>query len=79
MRKLAEREGFEPSRRFRLHDFQSCSFDHSDTALHLVKTQTGLSNYYGKFRATHSRFLFVMNRNAYIRCAFVGPLAIQPR
>lgn len=40
-RKLAEREGFEPSRRFRLHDFQSCSFDHSDIALHKVKTHNG--------------------------------------
>src|SRR6516165_11730160 len=29
--KMAEREGFEPSRRYkRLHDFQSCSFNHSD-------------------------------------------------
>ena len=31
LRKMAEREGFEPSRRYqRLHDFQSCSFNHSD-------------------------------------------------
>jgi hypothetical protein len=30
---LAEREGFEPSIRFcRIHDFQSCSFDRSDTS-----------------------------------------------
>ncbi len=30
---LAESQGFEPWRRFRrLHDFQSCSFDHSDNS-----------------------------------------------
>ncbi len=33
VQKVAEREGFEPSRRFRLHGFQPCSFDHSDIAL----------------------------------------------
>ena len=32
-RRFPEKEGFEPSRRFRrLHDFQSCSFGHSDTS-----------------------------------------------
>jgi hypothetical protein len=32
--KMAEREGFEPSRQVcpHLHDFQSCSFSHSDTS-----------------------------------------------
>ena len=29
---LAEREGFEPSMRFRIHTFQACSFDRSDTS-----------------------------------------------
>lgn len=30
----AERKGFEPSIRFwRIHTFQACSFDHSDTSL----------------------------------------------
>ncbi len=29
---LAVREGFEPSIRFRIHTFQACSFDHSDTS-----------------------------------------------
>ena len=29
---LAEREGFEPSVRFRTHTFQACSFDRSDTS-----------------------------------------------
>jgi hypothetical protein len=29
---LAEREGFEPSIRCRIHDFQSCAFDHSATS-----------------------------------------------
>ena len=34
----AERKGFEPSKRFwRLHTFQACSFDHSDTSLRVVK------------------------------------------
>ncbi len=33
VQKLAERVGFEPTRRFRLHGFQPCSFDHSDIAL----------------------------------------------
>ena len=26
---MAEREGFEPSIRFRIHTFQACAFDHS--------------------------------------------------
>ena len=31
---VVERKGFEPSKRFwRLHTFQACSFDHSDTSL----------------------------------------------
>ena len=30
--KCAEREGFEPSMRFRIHTFQACSFDRSDTS-----------------------------------------------
>ena len=35
---VAERKGFEPSKRFwRLHTFQACSFDHSDTSLRVVK------------------------------------------
>ena len=29
--KMAEGEGFEPSIRCRIHDFQSCAFDHSAT------------------------------------------------
>ena len=29
-RKMAEREGFEPSMRFRIHAFQACSLSHSD-------------------------------------------------
>ena len=29
---MAEREGFEPSIRFRIHTFQACSFGHSDTS-----------------------------------------------
>ena len=29
---LAEREGFEPSIRCRIHTFQACSFNHSDTS-----------------------------------------------
>ncbi|MEN9425249.1 MAG: hypothetical protein RL122_2632 [Pseudomonadota bacterium] len=28
---MAEKEGFEPSIRYRIHTFQACSFDHSDT------------------------------------------------
>jgi hypothetical protein len=33
MGNLAEREGFEPSIHFwRIHTFQACSFDHSDTS-----------------------------------------------
>ena len=31
-KKLAEREGFEPSIRCRIHTFQACSFDRSDTS-----------------------------------------------
>ena len=27
---MAEREGFEPSIRYRIHTFQACSFSHSD-------------------------------------------------
>ena len=30
---LAERKGFEPSIRCRIHTFQACSFNHSDTSL----------------------------------------------
>ena len=26
---MAEREGFEPSIRYRIHTFQACAFDHS--------------------------------------------------
>ena len=34
---LAEREGFEPSIRYkRIHTFQACSFSHSDTSPELV-------------------------------------------
>ena len=29
---LAEREGFEPSIRYRIHTFQACSFSRSDTS-----------------------------------------------
>jgi hypothetical protein len=29
---MAVREGFEPSIRCRIHAFQACSFDHSDTS-----------------------------------------------
>ena len=29
---MAVREGFEPSKRFRLHTFQACAFDHSATS-----------------------------------------------
>ena len=29
---MAEREGFEPSIRCRIHTFQACSFSHSDTS-----------------------------------------------
>ena len=29
---MAEREGFEPSIRCRIHTFQACSFNHSDTS-----------------------------------------------
>ena len=29
---VAVREGFEPSIRFRIHTFQACSFNHSDTS-----------------------------------------------
>ena len=32
LRFLAEREGFEPSMRFRIHTFQACSFGLSDTS-----------------------------------------------
>ena len=28
---MAEKEGFEPSIRYRIHTFQACSFGHSDT------------------------------------------------
>ena len=31
-KKLAVREGFEPSMPFDIHAFQACSFDHSDTS-----------------------------------------------
>ena len=35
---VAERKGFEPSIRFwRIHTFQACSFDHSDTSLRRCK------------------------------------------
>ena len=34
---LAEREGFEPSIRYkRIHTFQACSFSHSDTSPEIV-------------------------------------------
>ena len=29
---MAEREGFEPSIRFRIHTFQACAFNHSATS-----------------------------------------------
>ena len=32
MRVMAEREGFEPSIRCRIHTFQACAFDHSATS-----------------------------------------------
>ena len=34
-RYLAEKEGFEPSIRFRIHTFQACAFDHSATSPNL--------------------------------------------
>jgi hypothetical protein len=37
---VAEREGFEPSIRCRIHTFQACSFDRSDTSPGRVATQT---------------------------------------
>ena len=34
---MAEREGFEPSiRGYRIHEFQSCAFDHSATSPALI-------------------------------------------
>ena len=42
MRVMAEREGFEPSIRCRIHTFQACAFDHSATspwALSLAQQQ----------------------------------------
>ena len=38
---LAEKEGFEPSRRvWRLHDFQSCALDRARRLLHAYKLET---------------------------------------
>lgn len=39
---MAEREGFEPSIGCPIHDFQSCSFNHSDTAPRQVPIVIGL-------------------------------------
>ncbi len=36
---LAEREGFEPSIRCRIHTFQACAFDHSAISPTYVPTQ----------------------------------------
>ena len=37
---MAEREGFEPSRRdYRLHAFQACAFSHSATSPHAGRRQ----------------------------------------
>ena len=39
---LAEREGFEPSIRYkRIHTFQACSFSHSDTSPELIASLSG--------------------------------------
>ena len=40
---FAERKGFEPSIRFRIHTFQACAFDHSATSLFIFKTNFRLS------------------------------------
>ncbi len=37
-KKSAERKGFEPSKRYsRLHTFQACSLNHSDTSLYKME------------------------------------------
>jgi hypothetical protein len=38
---MAVREGFEPSIRFRIHTFQACSFNHSDTSPNLLFARAG--------------------------------------
>ena len=37
---LAEKKGFEPSIRFRIHAFQACAFDHSATSLNFMCSNT---------------------------------------
>ena len=37
---MAEKEGFEPSIRFRIHTFQACAFDHSATSPEARKSST---------------------------------------
>ena len=36
LKDFAERKGFEPSIRCRIHTFQACSFNHSDTSLNIL-------------------------------------------
>ena len=42
---FAERKGFEPSIRCRIHAFQACAFDHSATSLSYTELGSEYVNY----------------------------------
>ena len=55
---MAVREGFEPSIRCRIHTFQACSFDHSDTSPITFMPDHALN---GQFSSTQACPFLILN------------------